>query len=506
MLTAKDKIQITKRGSDVTQINKQLEHFKKGFPFIHLIRPATPGDGIQILDEMTKIQLAEEYETKSRDLSISKFVPASGAASRMFKDLFSFLENDFKPEGMPSIKLFIEQIENFAFFKILADSLSEKGFNIAKLIKDKQYKIIIGELLYEAGLNYGNLPKGLLKFHNYPDSTRTPLEEHLTEGALYAQGKNDEVRLHFTVSPDHMEIFKQHVREVKSTYENKHSVHYTIDFSIQKPHTDTIAANTDNQPFRDASGALVFRPAGHGALIENLNDIDAEMIFIKNIDNVVPDHLKGDTVFYKKVIAGKLIELSEETDHYLYLLDTEKETPKHLSEIRKFIKRDLCIEYSQQFENYANEIKFFKQKLNRPLRVCGMVKNEGEPGGGPFYALNPDLSISLQIAESAQINFANPNQKAIAEHATHFNPVDLVCRTKDYKGNKYNLPDFIDPQTGFISSKSKDGKKLKAMELPGLWNGSMSDWNTVFVEVPGSTFNPVKTVNDLLRPQHQIPR
>lgn len=507
MLTAKDKIQIAQRGSDVTQIKKQLELFKKGFPFINLIRAATPGDGIQVLDEKTKIQLAEMYRAKSKSLSTSKFVPASGAASRMFKDLFNFLENDDKPEKTPSIKVFLEQIEDFAFFKTLANSLSKKGLIIEKLIKDKQYRIIISELLSETGLNYGSLPKGLLQFHNYPEGTRTPLEEHLTEGALYARGKNNEVKLHFTVSPNHMEIFKQHVKEVISIYETRHGVHFKIDFSIQKPHTDTIAVSTDNQPFRDASGDLVFRPAGHGALIENLNEIDADIIFIKNIDNVVPDHLKEDTTYSKMVIAGKLLELSDAINKYIRLLKLENETHENqLSEIREFIKKDLSIEHSPIFENKEEEIKFLIQKLNRPLRVCGMVKNEGEPGGGPFYAVNPDQTISLQIAELAQINLADPNQKDIAEHATHFNPVDLVCRLKDYEGNKYHLPDFIDPQTGFISVKSKDGKELKAMEMPGLWNGAMSDWNTVFVEVPVSTFNPVKTVNDLLRPQHQTAR
>ena len=504
MFTTKDKIQIAQRGSDVASIKTQLEYFKKGFPFIHLIRPATPDDGIQVLDEKTKTRLVEKYETKSGNLNISKFVPASGAASRMFKDLFTFLEDDVKPEDMLPIKVFIERIQDFAFYNTLAESLSKKGSNIEELIRDKQYKKIIGELLEETGLSYGSLPKGLLEFHSYPDGTRTPLEEHLTEGALIARGKNNEVRLHFTVSPDHMEKFKQHVKEVKLKYETQYDVNYIIDFSIQKPHTDTIAVDPGNQPFRETTGSLLFRPAGHGALIENLNEIDAEIIFIKNIDNVVPDHLKGNTTFYKMVLAGKLIELNIAIDQYLRLLETGKETYEDkLPEIRKFIQKELCIRHPQKFENQKEEIDFLIQKLNRPLRVCGMVKNEGEPGGGPFYALNPDQTISLQIAESAQINPSDPKQQAIAENATHFNPVDLVCRVKDYKGNKFQLPDFIDPQTGFISGKSKDGRELKAMELPGLWNGAMSDWNTVFVEVPVSTFNPVKTVNDLLRPQHQ---
>ncbi len=505
MFTEKDKTQMAQRGSDLSLVLKQIEYFKKGFPYIRLVRPATPGDGLQVLDENEKNRLAETYATAAGSMNIAKFVPASGAASRMFKDLFAYIDSDDAIDDKPAVKKFITRIRNFAFFDDLAQSLSGKDMAVETLLQKGAYKVIIRELLEESGLNYGNLPKGLLKFHRYPDGARTPLEEHLAEGALYAKGKNEEAFMHFTVSPDHMEKFIRHLEAVRDIYEKRYGVSYTVNFSVQKPHTDTIAVDPDNSPFRNDDGSLLFRPAGHGALIENLNEIDADVIFIKNIDNVVPDHLKDDTTFSKKVLAGKLLELGREIDHFLRLLDSD-EFPgeESIEQMRKFFKETLCIENFPEFESEKEEIAFLKSKLNRPLRVCGMVKNEGEPGGGPFFAINPDGTVSLQIAESAQIDPSDRGQKAIAAEATHFNPVDLVCRVKDYKGKKYNLPDFIDPETGFISIKSKDGRELKALELPGLWNGSMSDWNTVFVEVPVTTFNPVKTVNDLLRPQHQM--
>lgn len=504
MFTEKDKTQIAYRGSDVNQVVKQLEDFKTGFPYIRLIRPATPGDGLQIITKEEQKHLIKKYETNSKRLNISKFVPASGAASRMFKDLFAFLDGDESYENMPAIKIFIDKIHDFAFFNDLTGSLARKNLDIEELLNAGEYKVIIRELLDEAGLGYGTLPKGLLKFHHYPDGMRTPLEEHLVEGALYGAGKDNEVSLHFTVSPNHMDKFQHHAQSVQSVYEELHRVRYTIDFSIQKPHTDTIAVDPENNPFRNADGSLLFRPAGHGALIENLNEIDADIIFIKNIDNVVPDHLKNDTIFYKKILAGKLLELSDKIGQFILLLEGgDPPEDQTMAEIREFIRKELCIENIPELNSPDEELAFMMKKLKRPLRICGMVKNEGEPGGGPFFAVNPDGTISLQIAESAQVDPLDPDQKAIAAKATHFNPVDLVCHTKNHRGDKYHLPDYVDPQTGFISFKSNDGRELKAMELPGLWNGAMSDWNTVFVEVPVSTFNPVKTVNDLLRPQHQ---
>ncbi len=355
----------------------------------------------------------------------------------------------------------------------------------------------------EKGLNYGQLPKGLLLFHAYADGARTPMEEHLVEAALYA-ASNDEANVHFTVSHEHLPLFRKKVEDCIAKYEAKYDIKINVSFSEQKPSTDTIAVNTDNTPFRNDDGSLLFRPGGHGALIENLNDIDADVVFIKNIDNVVPDRLKGDTVLYKNVLAGVLVENQKRAFEYLELLDSGNYNHKDLEEIIRFVQRDLCCRRAdiKELED-AELVSYLRSKLNRPMRVCGVVKNIGEPGGGPFLAYNQDGTVSLQILESSQIDKSNPEYVKMFTEGTHFNPVDLVCATRDYKGNHFHLPDYVDHNTGFISSKSKGGRELKALELPGLWNGAMSDWNTIFVEVPLDTFNPVKTVNDLLRPQHQ---
>ena len=355
----------------------------------------------------------------------------------------------------------------------------------------------------EKGLNYGQLPKGLLLFHAYADGARTPMEEHLVEAALYA-ASNDEANVHFTVSHEHLPLFRKKVEDCIAKYEAKYDIKINVSFSEQKPSTDTIAVNTDNTPFRNDDGSLLFRPGGHGALIENLNDIDADVVFIKNIDNVVPDRLKGDTVLYKNVLAGVLVENQKRAFEYLELLDSGNYNHKDLEEIIRFVQRDLCCRRAdiKELED-AELVSYLRSKLNRPMRVCGVVKNVGEPGGGPFLAYNQDGTVSLQILESSQIDKSNPEYVKMFTEGTHFNPVDLVCAIRDYKGNHFHLPDYVDHNTGFISSKSKGGRELKALELPGLWNGAMSDWNTIFVEVPLDTFNPVKTVNDLLRPQHQ---
>ncbi|MDE6355044.1 MAG: DUF4301 family protein, partial [Prevotella sp.] len=351
--------------------------------------------------------------------------------------------------------------------------------------------------------NYGQLPKGLLLFHKYENGSRTPMEEHLVEGALYA-ASNGESHVHFTVSHEHMPLFRQMVETKAESYAKTYGIAYDITFSEQKPSTDTIAANTDNTPFRTEEGHLLFRPGGHGALIENLNEIDADVIFIKNIDNVVPDRLKADTVEYKQVIAGVLVTLQQKAFNYLRLLDTGAYTHEQLEEIIRFVQQDLCCR-KHDIKNLedAELVIYLRNKLNRPMRVCGVVKNVGEPGGGPFLTYNQDGTVSLQILESSQIDKSNKEYMEMFTNGTHFNPVDLVCAVKDYQGQPFCLPEFVDKTTGFISSKSKGGKELKALELPGLWNGAMSNWNTVFVEVPLSTFNPVKTVNDLLREQHQ---
>ena len=422
----------------------------------------------------------------------------------MFKNLFEFLGADYDAPETKFEKTFFEQIEKFAFYDDL-NAACEKmsGKDISALVSEGNYKAVVAALLEAAGLNYGALPKGLLKFHRYEDGNRTPLEEHLVEGALYAANKNGKVNVHFTVSPEHRRLFEALVADKAAVYAKKYGVDYNVTFSEQKPSTDTIAADMDNQPFRD-NGKLLFRPGGHGALIENLNDLDADVIFIKNIDNVVPDKLKGDTVLYKKLIAGVLVALQQKAFAYLELLDSGRYTHEQVIEILQFLQKKLfCKNPETKNLEDAELVLYLKEKLNRPMRVCGMVKNVGEPGGGPFLAYNSDGTISLQILESSQIDMNDPEKKAMFEKGTHFNPVDLVCAVRDYKGNKFNLLQYVDKATGFISYKSKNGKDLKALELPGLWNGAMSDWNTVFVEVPIETFNPVKTVNDLLRPEHQ---
>ena len=505
MLTPEDKDLLVKKGISEQQIAEQLACFEKGFPFLKLDAAASVEKGIMAPAENEMKNYLEAWDTyKEGEKTIVKFVPASGAASRMFKNLFEFLGADYNTPKTDFEKKFFDHIHSFAFYNDLnAACMDNTGKDIDALMAGKEYKPIVANLLEAAGLNYGALPKGLLKFHRYADGVRTPLEEHLVEGALYAAGKTGKVNVHFTVSTEHRELFTKLVEEKVAVYAKKYGVEYDVSFSEQKPSTDTVAADTENKPFRD-KGKLLFRPGGHGALIENLNDLDADVIFIKNIDNVVPDRLKEDTVTYKKLIAGVLVTLQKQVFEYLELLDGGKYTHAQLEEIIRFLQQTLCCRKLdiKDLED-ADLVIYLRKKLNRPMRVCGMVKNVGEPGGGPFLAYNADGTVSLQILESSQIDMNDPVKKEMFEKGTHFNPVDLVCAVRDYKGNKFDLVKYVDKATGFISYKSKNGRELKALELPGLWNGAMSDWNTVFVEVPLSTFNPVKTVNDLLREQHQ---
>lgn len=507
MLTHEDKELLAKKGISEEKIAEQLACFEKGFPFLKLSAAASVENGgiMKAGEKECEQYLAAWDAYKDGEKKIVKFVPASGAASRMFKNMFEFLGADYDKPTTDFEKKFFDHIHDFAFYNDLnAACMDNTGKNIDALLSEQNYKAIVSNLLEAAGLNYGALPKGLLKFHRYADGVRTPLEEHLVEGALYAAGKNGEVNVHFTVSTEHRALFEKLVAAKVGEYEAKYGTKFHISFSEQKPSTDTVAADMDNKPFRDKDGKLLFRPGGHGALIENLNDLDADIVFIKNIDNVVPDRLKADTVTYKKLLAGVLVTLQKQAFEYLELLDSGHYSHEQLETIIRFVQQQLRCRRTdlKQLED-ADLVIYLRKKLNRPMRVCGMVKNVGEPGGGPFLAYNPDGTISLQILESSQIDMKDPEKKAMFEKGTHFNPVDLVCAIRDYKGNKFNLLEHVDKATGFISYKSKNGKDLKALELPGLWNGSMSDWNTVFVEVPLSTFNPVKTVNDLLREQHQ---
>ena len=505
MLSERDLKQIADKGISEKQIENQLNEFKTGFPFLRLEAAASVEHGIVATTEESRAKFEKSWEQyKAAGKKVVKFVPASGAASRMFKDMFAFVDAEYDKPTTDFEKKYFDNIEKFAFYDELNDvCLKNEGKDIPTLLAEGNYKAVAAEMLKAEGLNYGQLPKGMLLFHKYAEGPRTPMEEHLVEAALYA-ASNGEANIHFTVSHEHMPFFKKKVADKADFYTKKYGVKYDISFSEQKPSTDTIAANPDNTPFRNSDGSLLFRPGGHGALIENLNEIDADVIFIKNIDNVVPDRLKDDTVTYKQVIAGILVSLQQRAFEYLNMLESGAYNHDKLEEIIRFVQQDLCCRKGdiKNLED-ADLVIYLKKKLNRPMRVCGVVKNVGEPGGGPFLTYNQDGTVSLQILESSQIDKNNAEYMEMFTKGTHFNPVDLVCAVKDYQGKPFNLPDFVDRTTGFISSKSKNGKELKALELPGLWNGAMSDWNTIFVEVPLSTFNPVKTVNDLLREQHQ---
>lgn len=507
MITENDKALLERKGISEEKLNSQLACFAKGFPYLKLAAAASVEKGILVPspDEEQAYLAAWQAYTENPKHRVVKFVPASGAASRMFKDMFAFADASYDVPTTDFEKKFFAELPHAAFFSDLNAACQRlHGKDIDALLAEGQYKAVVRAMLDAEGLNYGALPKGLLKFHRYEAGARTPLEEHLVEGALYARQQDGSVNVHFTVSPEHRPLFEQLVAAVVPAYEKEYGVHYHVSFSEQKPSTDTVAANADNTPFRKADGSLLFRPGGHGALIENLNDIEADVVFVKNIDNVVPDRLKGDTVRYKKLLAGVLVSLQEKAFAYLRKLDSGKYSMDDLREMLQFVQKELCTKNPETKLLEDTELAIYlRKKLNRPMRVCGMVRNVGEPGGGPFLAYNADGTISLQILESSQIDMADPEKKAMFEKGTHFNPVDLVCALKDYQGHAFHLPDYVDPQTGFISHKSKDGKELKALELPGLWNGAMSDWSTVFVEVPLSTFNPVKTVNDLYREQHQ---
>ncbi|WP_128547396.1 DUF4301 family protein [Larkinella soli] len=489
--TEQDQHQILSQGATLDLVEKQIKHFVDNFPYLPVIKAATVGDGIIRVSEQDLDGIVTRFDRQAAALSLMKFVPASGAATRMFKSLFAALEG----KNDKSVDEFFARLPDFAFYDALKAVLTADESDRPAVLK---------ALLTEDGLDYGSLPKGLLQFHQYPEGPRTPVEEHLVEGAVYANS-GGRVRIHFTVSPEHRSRFEELIERVVPDYEAKLGVTYEVTFSEQKKATDTLSVNPDNTPFRNSDGTLLFRPAGHGALIENLNDIDADVVFIKNIDNVVPDALKDTTYTYKKVLGTLLLDVQQQIFRFQELLDDDLVSEGYLAEIDDFLRITLCTLPPDGFDQLSQEEKvdYYRRKLDRPVRACGMVKNVGEPGGGPFWARNADGSVSLQIVESAQIDLNNPKQKQIFDAATHFNPVDLVCSLKNRTGVKYNLPAYRDPQTGFITSKSKDGKELKAQELPGLWNGAMADWNTVFVEVPLITFNPVKTVNDLLRKEHQ---
>jgi hypothetical protein len=494
LFSTQDIDSITQRGGDWHKTAAQFDFFTKGFDKAHLSAPATLDAGIFAFDDELLEELVSDYELLIKDKKVVKFVPASGAASRMFKDLFALLENGHDPKTTLVGIEFLQKLPQFPFYKALEKGMMQKGILLHEEIENSNYQLIISYLLQEFGLNYGMLPKGLILFHRYEDGCRTAAEEHLVEAAHYARNHDDVCRLHFTVSPQHQTLFQQLVKQVLPHYEARFGVHYDIGYSVQAPETDTLAATENNEPFRDDTGQLLFRPGGHGALIYNLNALDADLVFVKNIDNVIYEPQLTDTILYKKALAAHLLQLQRRIFTSLQQLETTGDDPMLLMEIADFAENELMIPVTEQ----QLDAELLMEKLNRPVRVCGMVKNEGEPGGGPFWVRNRKGEVSLQIVETSQIDIQNREQQAILQSATHFNPVDMVCGLKNYKGEKFDLQAFIDPYTGFISSKSYEGRTLKAMELPGLWNGAMAQWITVFVEVPSSTFHPVKTVFDLI--------
>ena len=501
--TKKDLEQLQALSLSPERVQQQIDHFKEGFPKSRLDAAATPdNNGIRCLSDKEITRYEKQYRTLGKDKKILKFVPASGAATRMFKDLYSFSSTYFGVAGnfgkeFPEVKTFLENIHSFAFFNDLKACMLKSDLDIEDYLHRGDYSTVINFLLKEQYLGYGSLPKALLKFHRYGEVQRTPLEEHIVEGALYARNTDNTVNLHFTISPEHRAGFRKKIAEVKQYYESTFGIKLKITFSEQKHYTDIIAVDEQNNPVRDENGSLIFRPGGHGALIENLNEQRADLIFIKNIDNVVPDWMKHTTVIYKQVLAGMLLELREKVFDALRALDNRPDK-KTLNKLIRFAKDELNIMVPEDCNAQT-----LHALLNRPMRICGMVKNLGEPGGGPFYTIDTKGRRSLQIVESAQINHNDPQQEKIFQASTHFNPVDLVCSTKNYRGRYFDLRCYVDPKTGFISKKTKGALTLKSQELPGLWNGAMADWITLFVEVPVATFNPVKTVNDLLRKEHR---
>ncbi len=472
-------------------VEEQLTRFREGFPYLRITAPAGVGNGIERLPQERVESLGKYYDSLSGDLKIVKFVPASGAATRMFKDLFGYLDTGKTNDAADTV---YERLEDFAFG---AEAAAIAG-------REATHESVVRAILSPSGLGYGSMPKGLILFHKYPAEVRTALEEHLVEGAQYAAG-NGRVNLHFTVSPEHVDDFAALLEKVMPVYESRFGVTYHVELSVQDGTTDTIAVNPDNTPFTDASGKPVFRPAGHGALLSNLAGIDADLVFIKNIDNVTTDSRRSATVLYKKALAGLLLELRSEVFSYLDRMSDNGASQAELDAAAGFVSDKLHIGLPSGFDGWPAQRRreCLVGLLDRPVRVCGMVRNQGEPGGGPFFARNADGTVSLQIAELAQIA---PGDRHMLSEATHFNPVDLVCSFTDREGRVRDLQRYVDPQTGLISEKSKDGRPLRALELPGLWNGSMSGWITVFVEVPLETFTPVKTVTDLLRPEHMEKR
>lgn len=507
MWTKQDREQISARGSSLNHVEQQIKTFEQGIPFVKLQKPCALGDGITELQNPDIMRFSSLFEGAQLHGRVIKFVPASGAASRMFQSLLACMKSHDKQTGHPEdqhVTKFWGGIKRFAFYDALKAVMADQALDIEELLTRRESRTILQHLLTPVGLNYANLPKGLLQFHQYADHCRTPLEEHLVEAAAYTQDVNHVARIHFTTSQRHQDPIRHHLEDVRKRHEQS-GIRFNLTLSVQKSSTDTIAVDRQNQPIRDKDGNLVFRPAGHGALLENLNDLQGDMIFIKNIDNVVPDHLKSDIYTYKKALGGHFLSVQRLLFTYLQQLASSDVNEEQLDDMKQFAQETLSIAPPKEFPHWSKEeqLSFLFKRFNRPLRVCGMVQHTGEPGGRPFWVEHPDGSCSLQIVEASQIDPESSEQQRIFRSATYCNPVDLVCGVRNYLGKAFDLTQFVDPNAGFIVQKSYKGHSIKALELPGLWNGSMAQWNTIFVEVPRTTFSPVKSVNDLLKPEHQ---
>ena len=516
--TEDDRRQMQALGITEAQVREQLGLFEKSPCFMNLHRPCTVGDGIQRLTDSEVKASGQIQEQAAEEGRCQKFVPASGAASRMFQDLSQHhylyprhrrVEISARAEaGDPVARAFfpfIEEIRRLAFLDDLQETMARQGLDLEGLLASGRQAELVPYLLTEAGLNYGALPKGLLKFHRYPSGSRTAFEEHLAEAVHYIRDRAGVCRLHFTVSAEHHEAFVQLFKKVAPRYGQLYQTRFKVTFSVQDPATQTIAVDLENRPVREADGRLLFRPGGHGALLNNLNELKGDLVYIKNIDNVVPDRLKDPTVTWKKVLGGYLVDLQAKVHHYLHRLREGPADRAFYEEVLAFAREGFGQSAPDDFPKWplARQRDFLFARLHRPLRVCGMVRNEGEPGGAPFWVAGKNGALSLQIVEGAQVDGNSLEQQAIWTKATHFNPVDLVCALRDHRGRPFDLTRYVDKEAVFISLKPGNGQEIKALELPGLWNGAMADWLTVFVEVPEITFNPVKTVFDLLRPQHQ---
>lgn len=509
MFSEKDLAQIQKHGITVEEIEKQLKIFRQGIDFVYLLKAAIPGDGIDSPEEAEINSIIEYYDNQKDKLEVIKFIPASGAASRMFKSLYEALDKARKNgnsvlQDDEEIMGFFENIYKYPFYEDLKTVIKEKESSLNDLMRNENYARILEYLLLDEGLNYGNLPKGLLKFHNYLEGNRTAFEEHYEEASFYLADPMGNVKLHFTVSPEHMSLFTSLAEVLNDKYKNEQGLIYSVNFSIQRPSTDTIAVTPDDDPFRTGEETLLFRPGGHGALLENLNDLDEPMVFIGNIDNVSPDRNKELRVRYKKFLGGFLLKKVNKIHTVLERIDRGERgelLQNHILDIVNEISPLVADNLRKENNDIFNEKAY--HFLNRPIRVCGMVKNVGEPGGGPFWIKDKKGNVSKQIIESSQINLENDSQREKFYSSTHFNPVDLVCYIRNHRAEKFDLVNYRDPDMAFIARKSQGGRDLKALELPGLWNGSMAGWLTWFVDVPLESFTPVKTVFDLLRPEHQ---